>query len=251
METTTTKTKRKVSLGIKIASILTCVALLSVGFASWLILQPVQNATETGSFTVYTVEENNIRITATPVDANDTTIVFGKEDNVTENWLVASNYDGTAVENDNLATEFTVEYTSSNLNLAEVVDNLVFTMEVPSAYTTAVTAGAVANPVLSYTYQVYDDSSSAYGTAQTGSGVSGLTITQALTDIEAKKVKLNVTITFDWGTTTGGENPYKYYNSLDYSTPNSLAAKTLLQSVYGLNGLNYSLTASTSKNSGT
>ena len=54
------------SLGVKIASILTCLALTAVGFASWLILKPAEEKTASGSFTVYSVEDNNIEITVSP-----------------------------------------------------------------------------------------------------------------------------------------------------------------------------------------
>ena len=56
--------KIKFTLGMKIASILCCVALVSVGFASWWIVNyPATTAVEAGSFTVYSVDTKNVKIT--------------------------------------------------------------------------------------------------------------------------------------------------------------------------------------------
>jgi hypothetical protein len=55
--------KMKFSLGMKIVSLLSCVALVSMGFASWWILKlPETDPYTNGSFTAYAVAEKNITI---------------------------------------------------------------------------------------------------------------------------------------------------------------------------------------------
>ena len=55
--------KGKFTLGMKIASILSCIALVSVGFASWWIIRLPSPETKGGSFEVYSVDEKKINYT--------------------------------------------------------------------------------------------------------------------------------------------------------------------------------------------
>ena len=57
--------KFKFSLGFKIATILSCLALVSTGFASWWIvsIRNDNNGRQEGSFTVYAVEEKEVEVT--------------------------------------------------------------------------------------------------------------------------------------------------------------------------------------------
>ena len=221
---TTTKTKRKVSLGIKIASILTCVALLSVGFASWLILQPVTAETESGSFTVYTVQENNITITGAAV-RNKNTIRFGtptSPETFTNPWLRASS----DVLVDVLEAEFNFTFTSNNLALKEAVDNLVVTVAGGTNFDAAVTAGYLEPVAIVATV----------GGAGTNVTVSNGVVTYDIPDSDTnKEIVLNVKMTFAWGDVTGNENPYNFYGDKAYDgKPNEDSTTTYAQEANSL-----------------
>ena len=261
---TAVKVKSKFPLGIKIASILACVAVLSVGFASWLILRPVETKTQQGSFTVYTVEENNVTITVAPVVAGVSTpseeqmaaaatMVFGKGEHTasSSDWLKAQS----DVAEENLSVVFKVTFESDNLDLDEAVSklNLDFAIGsgVLSSFKNAVSAGYVANPVITYSETAADATDFASVSYVASNGAATLSIDAP----EAKTATVYFKVVFDWGTVTGGENPYKFFNGKSSSAiVNSETSATydyshlagdLLEAVYGLNGGGYTLTVST------
>lgn len=244
------KTKRNFSLGIKIASILSAVAILSVGFASWLIVSaPQDQQFTTGSFTVETVEMKSATISQ--ITATDNTVVFGKgtapsgEGVTNHGWLKAP-----SIGEEDLNSSFTFTLASkdgqetSALNLNEVLDKLTIVLTVPEAYKTAAAAtpSVLGAPTLTYSYTPTG------GTEQTGTAntLTDGTVTLEIDLDNANVNSINVTlnISFAWGAKTGGANPFTYYNAQAYTDDLGIEAKGVLDTVYGLNGQNYGLTIS-------
>ena len=88
---------------------LALVAIISVGFASWIITRPVQDATTAGSISTETVVDNSYTLTAEAVPGSSGVIQYGKPADYTpgaNDWL--SN-DG-AVENLAYEIKLTANY---------------------------------------------------------------------------------------------------------------------------------------------
>ena len=229
-----TRKTKKFSLGVKIASILSCLALTAVGFASWLILKPAQTVNRSGSFEVYTVEENNLSITVTP--ENNTTITWGKDDRVaaSSDWLIAQD----DVKAQNLTATFNVTVESNPMNLDEVISatRVVFDMKnALSAYQAAVTNGIIAMPTITVNGA---DANIDYDDLAT----NGIITVDVDPKASVKSMSFTVVVTFAWGT---NGNPYTYYNGLTYSAENAEAAKTALGLVYQLNDKTFALSFNT------
>lgn len=236
----TSKTK-KFSLGVKIASILTCVALTAVGFASWLIIKPAETVEQSGSFTVYTVEENNITITVAVKEGSSSTIIWGKGAEPTNPtaspWLLA-----TGVDNENLSATFTVTVTSTkgtgdNATTGMPLDDIISTINVGfemvdsgSLYSTAMGSGYVSAPTIKV----------ASNDAKTLSSNSASDTLAPTADVTT--MSFDVVVTFAWGE---NGNPYTYYNGQAYTETLATQAKACLDAVNGLKEVGYKLTFST------
>ena len=219
-----TRKTKKFSLGVKIASILCCVALTAVGFASWLILKPAEKIERTGSFEVYTVDENQLTITVTPT--SNTTIIWGKDGRTAQSsdWLLAQS----DVKTQNLTATFEVTVESSNLNLDEVMSgtNVKFDMtNALSAYQAAVTNGVIAMPTVTVN-----------GNAATLT--NGVATALVAPTASVQTMTFNVVVTFAWG---ANGNPYTYYNGQAYSDALATQAKTALELVAALEGQSFGL----------
>ena len=259
--------KFKFSLGLKIASILSCLALVSMGFASWWIININNNdGAKTGSFTVYDVTEKNVTVTVDSWTTPD--IVYGastKDDPVTTaTWLV-KNDEEMADESLVATLTFTV---SSDTNLNELIQPVSVTF-VPNeatktAFDNAITAGYIAAPIVTASYKVnnegepvdiYSDPEGqvkefTYDKEADG----GLTIALPDAAMANKSVTVTMTFTFDWGSMTGGENPYDYFNTKSataayedadiYNGSNKNAALAMLGAVdaLGADGFGYNVT---------
>lgn len=257
--------KFKFSLGMKIASILSCIALVSVGFASWWIVKPPQTKTASGSFEVYTVSTKNITIsepTFTDVtldkDGKDETvssskIIFGKKDfpaNKTNyKWLLA----GKEIYDENLTAtmNFTVSVTDGDTNtgtsnVSDFLENVKLTLEVPAKLKTAISNKYLANAKIAYT--------TTGGTAKSGEvSIDGTKDTVELlidmtgansadADNPVYSVGVTVTFTFAWGEKFHNENPYTYFNAQAYAENLATEAQGVLGDITELNGDTYKAT---------
>lgn len=223
-----TRKTKKFSLGVKIASILSCLALTAVGFASWLILKPAETVDRSGSFEVYTVEENNLSITVTPED--NTTITWGKDDRTAQSsdWLIAQS----DVKAQNLTATFNVTVASDKMNLDEVISGTTVQFDMTnalSAYQAAVDNGIIAMPTITVNGQ--------NATLKDGIATASVAPTAGV-----KTMSFTVVVTFAWG---ANGNPYTYYNGLGYSADNAEAARTALGLVYQLNDKTFALSFNT------
>ena len=208
------KNKKSVFL---ISSILGWTALVSGGFAAWIITTAPAPVTLNGDIVVETVTETNISFVTDEFvwtdsdedDSNNQKMIFGGKEAKSGDWLVNS----------------TLEHLSTTLTI--VVDNY--------QQLEKVTAKITASEDAKYQAAVSADYVAA---------LPDLADVTEFTPVEAEstKGKADITITFGWGTLFEGQNPMDYYNAKD-AKENGTAAKTALEGLYNnLNGLHYTLT---------
>lgn len=228
------KTTKKLSLGMKIASILACLALVSVGFASWWIVKLPETVTNNdGSFETYAVVDKEIQISTPTYD--NSLIVFGKPASGTTRWL---SYDANTVQAENLVSimSFTVSIkddTTTTLNTFLNKIKIEFDpQDANSVFDTAISNGSIAAPVVEYKVDNGNWTSAGAYTADK--------ISFEIDAPAANTANVQIRFTFDWGTTCDGENPYTYFNG-EGKTYEDYAeiAKALLTDVSKLNGVTY------------
>ena len=258
------KTTKKLSLGMKIASILACLAIVSVGFASWWIIQYPETDTITeGSFEVYKVETKKITFeNVTFIDGAEITYGYTDAD-TTYNWLGADKFvdaektpNGVKPEKLSSTLQFTVQLDDENGNIDEYINTVKVDFDAGAAYETAMSANAelgnvvaVGTPTVQYRFTAEESFTNEQwknAPAYTTENNTSITFTPP-TDCGAKLL-VQVKITFAWGGTTGGENPYEYYNNIQYSDGKALEAANFINAVKTLNAQQaqaYKITIST------
>lgn len=218
----------KFSLGMKIASLLSCVALVSMGFASWWIVQTPNEQFKEGDFTVYTVEEKHV--TFSDFAITNSAIVFGTPSDTTiTKWLIPSNTVQPQVLQTELSFTTTVTETTPNLDVLLDSINIEFDMSsIMANFAAAITEGVLGTPVLTASY--------ALGNSTDYTDVTGITFDttdyKTVITVPAQAnatMKIKVGLQFVWAYTDGENtnvNPYTYYNSQTYTTDLASAAAT-------------------------
>lgn len=246
----------KSKLTITVASILSVLTLVGVGFAAWVISNPSVSADQNGTITAETVSDKSYTLDA--VIAADDKIVFGAPAKMEAKnaWLTAST--GTQTEDLSATLTLTLKYKDWNY----VPLNFSVTMkskkggENDTVFGDLVSKNYITNPKISYpsgsetiTKDVKmngtaDDVITIPNTAFTG-------INNEVTDT-VKEATLEITIKFGWGTyfTVDGSvvNPYTFYNGKDYSNENGVEANTVLTAISGLKDVSYTVTISGTTN---
>lgn len=162
-------------------SILACLALIGVGFASWIISANAADKAE-GSFIVDTVTDKTYKVKGTWLD-NQSKITFGAPatmDNTTDTWLTNDSTD----KKENLTVTYQLTVTYGDGTKATGIANkitAVFTAPENENYTAAVNGKLIIAPT------------SAKVEETTTPGV------------------YNITVTYQWGEHFGKVNPYTYY----------------------------------------
>lgn len=237
----------KSKLTITIASILSVLVLVGVGFAAWVIINPNVGANADGNIEVDTVTDNSYDITAEFVKTTDTTngtIVFGKE--------IPENYNRTVwLTNDNEKAEkltATLTLTAQNFKAAswDTIKTKTLTVSMKTIKKTAETetddtgfAGLVTGEKKYIKFPVIT------GTGITASKADATKWSEVTVEIPLKKfthaenattATYELTITFSWGAyfTDGGSivNPYVFYNNKDYGTDNAALANADLTAIH-------------------
>lgn len=222
MKTFSKRNNKKLVAGL--VTVLSAVAVVSTGFASW-VISAGDTETATGSITVDTVDNSNVHTMTTPQwDGTGGTVYFGaptadeKEDFDTP-WLT----------NGGAASVLTV---TATFDVTNGSDNSVFetiTLEETEG-TKYSTAGELVGALPTW---------SSTNTASTAAPCiytvnSGTTYT--------------VGIKFAWGSHFNGKNPYNFYNAhkatdiLDGDTTYAADADASLTALYALNTATYKLT---------
>lgn len=235
----------KKKLTITIASILSVIVIIGVGFAAWVITNPNVEDTADGSISVETVTDKSYSLTAA---ISGEAISFGapaKMDTANA-WLKA---EGGNSEN----LEATLTLTLNYNNFADV-GVITFKMETlkdattDNTFETLVNGGYIVNPTISY--KATDAETYTAITAEGKTVFDGLTVpkeafkeTTAPSGSAMGVATATIKITFGWGSEFGNTNPYTYFNGGSHSYDTDYeTAKTALTKLTKLDKVNYKVT---------
>ena len=246
----------KSKLTITVASILSVLTLVGVGFAAWVISNPSVSADQNGTITAETVSDKSYTLEAV-IGGGE--IVFGTPAKMEAKnaWLTA---DAKTQKEDLSATlTLTLKYKDWNyvpLNFSVTMkskkggvdDNTVFTGLVSKTYIT--------NPKISYSK---DSKTNTAEVAMNGAAteISREAFSQNASnpngESDEKTATLVITITFGWGdhfkVDTENMNPYVFYNKEGKTYEKDHAdANTVLTAISGLSDVSYTVTISGTTN---
>ena len=235
----------KKKLTITIASILSVIVIIGVGFAAWVITNPKVEDTADGSISVETVTDKSYTLAAT---ISGEAISFGSpktpDAEATKGWLVNND----KAENLTATLKLTLNY-----NNFDDVGVITFKMETlkgsvaDGTFASLVTGGYIVNPTISYKAtdaETYTAITEAEKTVFTGLTVpkEAFKETTVPNGSAMGVATATIKITFGWGTKFGSENPYNHYNKEDYSTTLAKEANDNLTKLYELKDVNYKVT---------
>lgn len=164
-------------------SILACLALIGVGFASWIISAEVSATPAEGSFIVDTVTDRSYKVEGAWLN-NQSKITFGAPDtmNAENPWLTNDSEGKT--ENLTVTYQLTVTY-GDGTKATGIANKITAVVTAPKNenYTAAVNGKLIIAPTNATVVE-----------ASEGNG------------------KYNITVTYQWGEHFGKVNPYTYYN---------------------------------------
>ena len=250
------KTTKKLSLGMKIASILACLALVSIGFASWWIVnypKPVEY--NEGSFEVYGVETKNIYFDnmAWGTGADDAAVIFGYPTNAQNNkgWFgyskwTESNTSGVKEQDLSAVFSFTLKIDEDGEALNDYMDKITvsFAPTYESFNELVSEKQYIAAPVIEYSLNGGETwlEGATYAGGTTTFEIDADTMTGSYQDIQIK-------FTFNWGeyfNSDNGDNlnPYDFFNAMDYSVENAEEAQDVMEAIEALKNTSYKLTIS-------
>lgn len=232
----------KSKLTITVASILSVLTLVGVGFAAWVISNPNVSADQNGTITAETVSDKSYTLEAV-IGGGE--IVFGApktpDPKITTPWLTNS-----TVEDLTATLTLTIKYNewvyvpkNFSITMATTNENSVFNSLREGVEFNTKKIKIIDNPTISY-------GSLPTVKTVTMNGTDATTIErEAFTNnSDTKTATLTVTITFKWGE---NGNPYNYYNNQDYAAYRE-EAKTVLGELYKLNTETYKITISGTTN---
>ena len=237
----------KSKLTISIASILSVLALVGVGFAAWVIINPNVNKEVGSTITAETVTDKSYTLDAQITGGE---IVFGApEETIAGAWLTNPTKEDLKAEltltltyNDwnVIPDEFSVTMKTKNSKGADTVFNSLRDGTDPDLTGTLANQNFIADPKIAY-------GSNTAVVTMNGDAVK--IAKTAFPDYDAttgKTVTLNITITFGWGTyftveNTGVVNPYIFYNGKKYEDTR-VEANTVINAIAKLNTVEYVVT---------
>lgn len=243
----------KSKLTISIASILSVLVLVGVGFAAWVIINPNVKKDAAGNITAETVTDKSYTLDAQITGGE---IVFGAPETMDNSkaWFTAD--DKTAKEDLTAKLTLTLNYKDWSV----IPNEFSVTMKTKQgegddvfgslrngtdSALTGTLAGKnfIANPQITYgsTTATVTMNGAAVKIAKTA--FPDYNATEKTTE---KTVKLDITITFGWGTyftveNTGVVNPYVFYNGKDYEKTRE-EANTVINAIAKLNTVKYVVT---------
>lgn len=225
----------KSKLTISIASILSVLVLVGVGFAAWVIINPNVNKEAESTITAETVTDKSYTLDAQITGGE---IVFGApETTIAGAWL-------TNPTKEDLTAELTLTLTYNdwnvipdnfNITMATTGENSVFNELREGVKTEGKAKGfkIIANPTISYGDKLNE--------VIVMNGAASTIAKTAFKKAESgNTAKLIITITFNWGT---NGNPYTYYKDKDYAAFRE-EANAVLTELYRLNTEKYKVTIS-------
>lgn len=245
----------KSKLTISIASILSVLVLVGVGFAAWVISNPGVEENAHSSITAETVDDKSYSLKA--VIAADEKIIFGapKTMSADKPWLTAGT--GTQTEDLNATLTLTITYkdwayvptefsVTMNAKNGDAVDT-VFTSLRDGTSTEISGKKIVANPTISYKDASNSDNVITASVKMNGADTDAVKVKKDafVRDTDQTTATLEITITFGWGEYfndgNANVNPYVYYNKQEYKVFHEEAYK-VLTALHRLDGVNYVVT---------
>ena len=232
------KKASKLSLSVKLISILACVAVMSVGFASWLIVGvPDATTYENGSFEVYNVVDKTVKKSNESFTGTTAAIRFGRPADMTvsdSDWLIAKDV---AVEN--LTATYTVTYSAAEgSKINESMSKVTVALASNTTLNSAITNGYLGAPlVLVYLDDVIKNTDVADQTYDNGFSYDVAMPAES-------SVTLKVEFKFSFGEKFDNENPYTYFNGLEANEENAALAQEYLSELFnsGINNAKYTVT---------
>lgn len=237
----------KKKLTITIASILSVIVIIGVGFAAWVITNPEVKAESDGTISVETVTDKSYTLTA--AIEGDKTIVFGKPANATTEgkWFT---FDSSTKE-EKLEATLTLTLNYNNLDDVGVITFKMETLKntvADGTFANLVTGGYIVNPTISY--KATDADTYTAITEANKTVFDGLTIPKgafkentAPTESTMGVATATIKIAFNWGSTFGNTNPYTYFNGEGHSYEKDYTtAKTALTELANLDKVSYRIT---------
>lgn len=226
------KTRSKV-IAASIA-ILSSAAVVSTGFAAWVISGGDSKVTE-GTIQADTVDDAVHTLSELTWDANGGKISFGAPENATGGAFL--NYDGKIREQLVATGTFTVSNLTSGWTIDGLFDTSVLkvTEKTTNVYPTN---GEYVCKLPSYKAGAPKDKEPEPGVyVEVGTGTTVGT--------KAKTGNFKLSVVFGWGSKTENKNPFTYYQTMDNNPTNRSEAKTVIQEVYKLNECSFSITIKT------
>lgn len=230
----------KSKLTISIASILSVLVLVGVGFAAWVIINPNVQANTDGTIQVDSVTDNSYDIKAEfskTTDPTNGTIVFGKKDDpsITKPWLT------NAEKAEKLTATLTLtaqnfkagSWTEISKKTLTVSMNTIKGDADDNGFSTLVTSGYIAYPTLS-------GAGSVSKTLAAWTDTVEIPLEKFSLAENATTATYELTIEFAWGSKFTSVNPYTYYNKQTYDTKIAKEASDALTAIHeALNGVSY------------
>lgn len=214
------------------SAILGSVALVSVGFASWVITSTPKPHAETGEIVVDTVEEKRISFVAdsfkwTDNDSDDTNnnkIIYGGKTYTGDKPVWLTNSTANKQEHLSATLSFKVE------NYTEI-EKITVDLKVMKG-----NEDATAN------WATISTDSTETGYVAALPTIADITSFTAV-DGSTTQGSASLTLTFNWGAAFKGKNPIDYYNAQNYTDELATEAKTKLEGLKtALEGLSFKLT---------
>lgn len=255
--------KRKLTLLISIFAVL---AMISVGFAAWVITNNAE-ASDEGNVRVDVVEDKRLGITAAIKD--DEEVIFGAKQKaaaVEYNWL--KNEDTGLNENLTIYVVLTVD-NYSYLQSSEAIKITVTEIEGQTLYADALAKNYVAAlpeislskaQLIAYAVDPYEaqlnSKQSQYDNyvadplfgAESDEAKALLSEIEALQatieeieNEEAARLECEIPVKWSWGTAFNGKNPIDYYNGFEYTNELGDAAFAALEELQNLDEAKYVL----------
>ena len=236
--------RRKFGIGLKIASLLTTIAVVSVGLASWVITAPTIAATAGGTIKVDTVSTNAVTLAGTWVSVTEDENAISVDNDLTEKPVIyygapEKTIEGAWLTNNDTAKESLTAWlkVTATTEGDATVSNLTVTFTASNATQFGEAIGA---SIGAPKFTVWKQSGENYvkGDTTTYSGTSAA-VALAGSDVHTYIVKVE----FSWGTNFDGQNAYEYFNANEYSAKRASDATTKLNALQqALNGITYTMT---------
>ena len=173
-----------------ILCLLTCLSLVGVGFAAWVITAPAE-ATATGNIEVDTVTDSRLVVEATLANSEKGSIVFAPVANTTDGWLeVAADS-----KSENLIVTYNCKVTKKSGT---------FTNENDISVSALLTEPSESNS----NYKNAKDAKCFTLANENGYKISSLTINEG-----KSVISFTISVEYKWGEIFGEVNPTNYYNA--------------------------------------